>query len=150
MSGRPGTGRAGPAGGHADWPARAAVDAPRVEPIAGAAGAGSDRGRARNARDARRNLWCSSAAAAGTTTPAPRCAAFAEAYRLPVACAFRHQDLFDNRHPNYAGDVGIGVNPKLAARVRDADVLLVIGERLGEITTGGYTLLDVARSPRRR
>ena len=57
--------------------------------------------------------------------------------------AFRHQDLFDNRHPHYAGDVGIGINPKLAARVRDADVLLVIGERLGEMTTGGYTLLEV-------
>jgi acetolactate synthase-1/2/3 large subunit len=68
---------------------------------------------------------------------------FAESAQLPVACAFRHQDLFDNRHPNYAGDVGIGINPKLAARVRDADVLLVIGERLGEMTTSGYTLLAV-------
>jgi acetolactate synthase-1/2/3 large subunit len=66
---------------------------------------------------------------------------------LPVACAFRSQDLFDNRHPHYAGDVGIGINPQLAARVRDADVLLVIGERLGEMTTGGYALLD-APSPR--
>src|SRR5689334_20280324 len=55
---------------------------------------------------------------------------FAEASRLPIACAFRHQDLFDNRHANYAGDVGIAINPKLAARVREADVLLVIGERL--------------------
>jgi len=68
---------------------------------------------------------------------------FAEAADLAVACAFRSQDLFDNRHPNYAGDVGIGINPKLAARVRDADVLLVIGERLGEMTTSGYTLLAV-------
>jgi acetolactate synthase-1/2/3 large subunit len=68
---------------------------------------------------------------------------FSEESTLPVACAFRHQDLFDNRHANYAGDVGIGINPKLAARVRDADVLLVIGERLGEMTTSGYTLLDV-------
>ena len=68
---------------------------------------------------------------------------FAETAQLPVACAFRHQDLFDNRHPLYAGDVGIGINPALAARVRDADVLLVIGERLGEMTTSGYTLLDV-------
>ncbi len=67
---------------------------------------------------------------------------FAESSGLPVACAFRHQDIFDNRHPNYAGDVGIGINPKLAARVRDADVLLVIGERLGEMTTSGYTLID--------
>jgi acetolactate synthase I/II/III large subunit len=66
---------------------------------------------------------------------------FIEANALPVASAFRNQDVFDNTHPNYAGEVGIGVNPKLAARVRDADVLLVIGERLGEMVTGGYTLL---------
>jgi len=69
--------------------------------------------------------------------------ALAETSGLPVACAFRQQDLFDNRHPQYAGDVGIGINPKLATRVRDADVLLVIGERLGEMTTSGYTLLEV-------
>jgi acetolactate synthase I/II/III large subunit len=68
---------------------------------------------------------------------------FAEANTLPVACAFRCQDLFDNSHELYAGDVGIAINPKLAARVRDADVLLVAGERLGEMTTGGYTLLSV-------
>jgi len=70
-------------------------------------------------------------------------ARFADSAQVPVACAFRHQDLFDNRHLLYAGDVGIGINPALAARVRDADVLLVIGERLGEMTTSGYTLLDV-------
>ena len=70
-------------------------------------------------------------------------ASFATANALPVACAFRNQDLFDNRHPHYAGDVGIGINPQLAARVRDADVLLVLGERLGEMVTGGYTLLAV-------
>ena len=66
---------------------------------------------------------------------------FAEANRLPMACAFRFQDLLDNAHPNYIGDVGIGINPKLAARVRDADVILAIGPRLGEMTTGGYTLI---------
>jgi len=69
-------------------------------------------------------------------------ARFAEANALPVACAFRNQDVFDNRHANYAGDVGIGINPRLAARVRDANVLLVIGERLGEMVTGGYALLE--------
>ena len=74
---------------------------------------------------------------------------FAEANTLPVACAFRNQHLFDNRHGHYAGDVGIGVNPSLATRIRDADVLLVIGERLGEITTSGYTLLEVP-APRQR
>jgi len=67
---------------------------------------------------------------------------FAEANALPVACAFRFQDLLDNRHPNYAGDVGIGINPRLAARVRNADLLIAIGPRLGEMTTGGYTLLQ--------
>ena len=70
---------------------------------------------------------------------------FAESWQLPVGCAFRFQDLFDNRHPNYAGDVGIGINPKLAARIRDADLVLAIGARLGEMTTGGYTLLEAPR-----
>ncbi len=67
---------------------------------------------------------------------------FAAQTGLPVACAFRFQDLFDNTHPNYVGDVGIGINPQLAQRVRSADVLLVIGARLGEMTTSGYTLLE--------
>ncbi|MGM9515805.1 thiamine pyrophosphate-binding protein [Roseateles sp. DB2] len=67
---------------------------------------------------------------------------FAEAWQLPVGCAFRFQDLFDNAHPLYAGDVGIGINPSLAQRVKDADLILAIGPRLGEMTTGGYTLLQ--------
>ncbi len=67
---------------------------------------------------------------------------FVEANALPVASAFRNQDVVDNTHPNYAGEVGIAMNPKLAARVRAADVLLVIGERLGEMVTTGYTLLS--------
>ena len=70
---------------------------------------------------------------------------FAEAWQLPVGCAFRFQDTFDNHHPLYAGDVGIGLNPKLAARVRDADLVLAIGARLGEMTTSGYTLLEAPR-----
>ncbi len=67
---------------------------------------------------------------------------FAEANHLPVACAFRFQDLFDNRHDHYVGDVGVGINPILAERIRTADVLLVVGARMGEMTTSGYTLLD--------
>lgn len=67
---------------------------------------------------------------------------FAERTGIAVACAFRHQHLFDNRHEQYAGDVGIAINPALAARVRDADVLLVVGERLGEMTTSGYSLIE--------
>ncbi|MBL8331225.1 MAG: thiamine pyrophosphate-binding protein [Rubrivivax sp.] len=70
---------------------------------------------------------------------------FAENWQLPVGCGFRFQDSFDNRHPLYAGDVGIGINPALAARVREADLVLAIGVRLGEMTTGGYTLLQAPR-----
>jgi acetolactate synthase-1/2/3 large subunit len=70
---------------------------------------------------------------------------FAEAWKLPVGCAFRFQDLFDNRHANYAGDVGIGINPKLAQRIEQSDLVLAIGARLGEMTTGGYTLLQAPR-----
>jgi len=70
---------------------------------------------------------------------------FSENWQLPTACAWRFQDTFDNRHPLYAGDVGIGVNPKLAARVREADLVIALGVRLGEMTTGGYTLLQAPR-----
>jgi len=86
--------------------------------------------------------------AGGSGWDAEACAAlqrFAENWRLPVGCGFRFQDSFDNRHPLYAGDVGIGINPKLAARVRDADLVIAVGVRLGEMTTGGYTLLQAPR-----
>jgi acetolactate synthase-1/2/3 large subunit len=66
---------------------------------------------------------------------------FAENWKLPVGNAFRFQDTFDNHHPLYAGDVGIGINPKLGARVKEADFIIAIGPRLGEMTTSGYTLL---------
>jgi acetolactate synthase-1/2/3 large subunit len=71
--------------------------------------------------------------------------AFAEANRIATGAGFRCQDYFDNTHPCYAGHVGIGVEPALAARIKASDLLIVIGERLGEITTGGYTLLAVPR-----
>jgi len=70
---------------------------------------------------------------------------FAENWQLPVGNAFRFQDTFDNFHPLYAGDVGIGINPKLAQRIKDSDLILAIGPRLGEMTTSAYTLLDVPR-----
>jgi acetolactate synthase-1/2/3 large subunit len=68
--------------------------------------------------------------------------AFAQTMQIPVGTSFRCQDLIDNDHPCYAGDVGIGLNPKLAERVKNADLLLVVGARLGEMTTSGYTLLQ--------
>jgi acetolactate synthase-1/2/3 large subunit len=67
---------------------------------------------------------------------------FAENWQLPVANAFRFQDTFDNHHALYAGDVGLGINPALAKRVRESDLLIALGPRLGESTTGGYTLIE--------
>jgi acetolactate synthase-1/2/3 large subunit len=66
---------------------------------------------------------------------------FCEAWHLPVVTSFRAKDRLDNRHPLYVGDMGIGIDPKLGARIADADVLLVVGPRLGEMTTNGYTRL---------
>jgi len=69
--------------------------------------------------------------------------AFAERFDLPVAPAFRYQDYFDNRHRCYVGCAGIGLDPKLATAIKDADLLIVIGARLGEMTTSGYTLVNI-------
>jgi acetolactate synthase-1/2/3 large subunit len=60
---------------------------------------------------------------------------------IPVVASFRSQDYFDNLHDHYAGDLGFGKNPALVERIKDADVILALGSRLGEITTAGYTLL---------
>ncbi len=70
---------------------------------------------------------------------------FAEAFDLPVTVSFRCGDLFDNRHPNYVGDLGTGVNPSLVRRVKEADLLLVAGARLGEVTTQNYSLIALPR-----
>ncbi len=70
---------------------------------------------------------------------------FASAWRLPVVNSFRCQDYFDNEHPNYVGDLGLGVNPALTRRIKNADCLLVIGARLGEMTTAGFSLIDIPR-----
>jgi acetolactate synthase-1/2/3 large subunit len=75
--------------------------------------------------------------------------AFAETFDLPVGTAFRRQDLYDNRAPNFVGDVGIGINPALAERIRKADLLIAVGTRLGEMTTSGYTLIEAPR-PRQK
>ena len=81
----------------------------------------------------------------GTGWDDPACAAlkrFVHAYDLPVAASFRRQDLLDNHDPHYAGMLGLAVSPKLAQRVKDADLLLVIGSRLSETVTNGYTLIE--------
>jgi acetolactate synthase-1/2/3 large subunit len=71
-----------------------------------------------------------------------RFAAFAEAWDLPVAASFRRQDLIDNRSRCYVGELGTSLDPALGRRVRDADLLLVVGARLGEMDTQAYTLVE--------
>jgi acetolactate synthase-1/2/3 large subunit len=86
----------------------------------------------------------------GWTTDAVRdLRIFVEATGLPVGASFRSKDLFDNLHSQYAGDVGIAPNPKLAERIRTSDLVIAFGPRLGEMTTSGYTLLEapLARQP---
>lgn len=81
----------------------------------------------------------------GTWTP-DACAdlqIFAERHGLPVAAAFRSQDVFDNDHPLYVGDVGLGVNPKLMRRLVEADLLIALGTRLEENVTAGYSTISI-------
>ena len=64
---------------------------------------------------------------------------FAEAFDLPAVTSFRAKDRFDNTHPNYAGDMGIGADPELVKRIAQSDLIVCVGARLGEMTTDGYT-----------
>ena len=70
---------------------------------------------------------------------------FAERNGLPVTCTFRRQDLFDNLHAQYAGEIGVGISPKLQKRLQESDLILCVGARLGEMTTNGYALFNVPR-----
>jgi acetolactate synthase-1/2/3 large subunit len=70
-------------------------------------------------------------------------ARFAERFALPVATTFRRGHLFDALHPCYAGDLGIAPNPKLLARVKGADLVLLIGDRMSELPSQSYTLFDI-------
>ena len=69
--------------------------------------------------------------------------AFADRFDLAVAPAFRYQDYIDNRHRCHVGCAGIGIDPKLGAAIKEADLLIVVGARLGEMTTSQYALLDI-------
>ena len=70
-------------------------------------------------------------------------AAFAERFSLPVYCSFRRQMLFSADHPCYGGDLGIGANPKLLARIRNADLVLLIGGRMSEMPSQSYELFEI-------
>jgi acetolactate synthase-1/2/3 large subunit len=70
---------------------------------------------------------------------------FLQKYALPVCTTFRRGSTFDQTHDCYAGDLGIGPNPKLLARIKSADLVVMIGGRLGELPSQGYTLFDIPR-----
>ncbi len=80
-----------------------------------------------------------------TAETAAAVVAFCEANRIPVAASFRCQDYVDNRSDVYVGHLTLGMDAKLAQRVEDADLILALGGRLGEVTTRGYTLLEAPR-----
>jgi acetolactate synthase-1/2/3 large subunit len=93
-------------------------------------------------RDARRPLLV----LGGTRWTEQACADirhFAENYDLPVMTSYRRLPLFDPLHPNYAGDLGLAPNPKLIARVKASDLVILLGGRLGEIPSQSYTLIDI-------
>ena len=85
--------------------------------------------------------WTEAACAAITT--------FAERFAVPVVTSYRRGPLFDPLHPCYAGDLGIGPNPKLLARIKASDLVVLVGGRLGEIPSQGYALFDIP-TPRTR
>ncbi|XUY25922.1 thiamine pyrophosphate-binding protein [Agrobacterium sp. rho-8.1] len=68
---------------------------------------------------------------------------FAESFKLPVCCSFRRQALFDHLSPSYAGDVGIGINLALSKEIKEADLIVLLGSRMSEMPSSGYTLLDI-------
>jgi len=79
--------------------------------------------------------WCADSVA--------KVEAFAEQFSVPVACSFRRQMLFNHNHPHYAGDVGLGINPKLSAAIADADLVILMGGRFSEVPSQNYELLGV-------
>ena len=119
-----------------------ATDAPACEPVETSPGPADMRRLQMLFNEAKRPI----ALLGGSRWSKTACAAmqrFAERFMLPVATTFRRAHLVDASHPCYAGDLGIGPNPKLLACVKDADLVLLIGGRLGEMPSQSYTLFDI-------
>ncbi|QUD87868.1 thiamine pyrophosphate-binding protein [Phenylobacterium montanum] len=117
-----------------------AADAPRAE----VAEAGPDAGAMSEIQARLATAQRPIAIVGGTRWDEEGCAAlraFAERFALPVATSYRRGSLFDADHPCYAGDIGLGPNPKLVARIKAADLVLLLGGRLGEIASQKYSLL---------
>ena len=121
---------------------------PRVEPVTATVTA-SDLERLREMLVAAKRPLVIAGGSGWSVASAKALQRFAEKWSLPVVNDFRCQDVFDNHHPLYAGDAGIAINPKLAQRIRESDLVLALGTRLGEMMTSGYRLLEVARPHQR-
>jgi acetolactate synthase-1/2/3 large subunit len=119
-----------------------AVDAARVEPAPIWPGP-------TQMAELQKMLWAAQrpiAILGGGGWSARACAAlqrFVERFDLPIATSFRRATLFDGGHENYAGEIGIGPNPKLKARIEDADLVLLLGGRMSEMSSQSYTLFDI-------
>ena len=121
---------------------------PRVEPVR-TVPAAADLARWRSLLEAAQRPLMLVGGSGWTPRSALALEQFAQSWNLPVSCGLRFQDTFDNRHPLYVGDAGIGINPALAERIRQADLVMALGLRLGEMTTSGYTLLQAPRPQQR-
>ena len=157
-NGRPGPGRDRAAGGHAG----------RARGRAGRAGfrAGRDRRRARPTWSSCKRCCTApqhpivlAGGSRWSEAASAELVRFAERFAMPVATTFRRAQLFDQLHPMYAGDLGIGANPKLVEHIKASDLVILLGGRLGEMPSQRYTLLDIpgparadvrARASRRR
>ena len=117
-------------------------DAPRVQPVEAGPDAAASRALQEMIAQARRPLVI---VGGSRWDEAPRTALhrFAERFELPVATSYRRAPLFDALHPGYAGDLGLGPNPRLIARIKAADLVLLIGGRLGEVPSQGHTLFGL-------
>ena len=110
-----------------------ALDRPAVPPLAEAPDPGAIQALFELLKEADQRRSRSSAAPTGARAPAHHFATFAFRHGIPVAAAFRRQDAIDNSCRVYAGQLGYGPNPKLQQRIRDADLMLAVGARLGEV-----------------
>ena len=119
-----------------------AADAPRVEPVLPWPGLNQ-------MAELQKLLWGAArpvlVLGGAAWTPKARAAAmrFAERFDLPVATSFRRAALFDPDHPNYAGEIGIGPNPKLKERIGSSDLVVLAGGRMAEMPSQSYTLFDI-------
>ena len=124
----------------------AVADAPRVEPVLAWPGLTQMAALQKRLWAARRPILV----LGGSGWSARACATvarFAERFALPVATSFRRAALFDARHPLYAGEIGIGPNPALKARLEAADLVILLGGRMAEMPSQSYTLLAIPTTP---